>query len=239
MRFIEFDCTQAPFADRRVRRAFALATDRERLSEIYQGLAFPALGGSIPPGMPGHVPGIALPYDPEEARRLLAAAGYSREGAFPSLKFLRTRNYAVLKISEYLAGRWRELLGIEISVEVMHPPFDATIERKRAESPVLFFGAWVFDYPDPDNLLRLGTFREYTGWRHEAYERLVQKAREMLDQQGRLALYRQAEEILVKEAPLVPISYGRRSLLIKPWVRRFPTSPISDSFWKDVVIEPH
>jgi peptide/nickel transport system substrate-binding protein len=61
----------------------------------------------------------------------------------------------------------------------------------------------------------------------------------MTDQSRRLALYRQAEQILVEEAPLVPFAYTRRSLLIKPWVRRFPTSPISEVFWKDVVIEPH
>jgi len=59
------------------RGAMALATDRERLSSIFlQGLSFPASGGFIPPGMPRHAAGIALPYNPEESRRLLAEAGY-------------------------------------------------------------------------------------------------------------------------------------------------------------------
>ena len=95
------------------------------------------------------------------------------------------------------------------------------------------------DFPDPDNFLRLGSFRNNSGWQNEAYERLIQQAREMMDQEGRMALYRQAEQILVEEAPIIPLLDGRLSMLIKPWVRRFPTSPVKWWHWKDVVIEPH
>jgi ABC-type transport system substrate-binding protein len=237
--YISFDCTQAPFADRRIRQALALAIDRDRLSEIfYQGLAFPASGGFIPPGMPGHVPHIALPYDPEGAQRLLAEAGYSKKGSFPPVKFLRGDAYAALKLSEYITARWLELLGIDIEIEVIHPPYDTAKERKRADSSVLTFGGWTTDYPDPGDLLSMSSFRE-TGWRNESYERLIQHAEVLMDQQERLSLYRQAQEILVEESPILPISYERISLLVKPWVRRFPTSPIGQHFWNDVVIEPH
>ena len=99
--------------------------------------------------------------------------------------------------------------------------------------------AWAADFPDPDNFLRMGRFRTHTGWRNEAYERLIEQAREMTDQEGRMALYGQAEQMLVEETPIVPLHYGRASLLIKPWVRRFPTSPLNFWFWKDVVIEEH
>jgi hypothetical protein len=49
----------------------------------------------------------------------------------------------------------------------------------------------------------------------------------------------QAEETLVEEAPLAPLTDLRAHLLVKPWVRKFPTSAIKSWFWKDVVIEPH
>ena len=78
-----------------------------------------------------------------------------------------------------------------------------------------------------------------TGWRNEVFERLIRQASVLMDQEERLVLYRQAQEILVEEAPILPMSYERTSLLVKPWVRRFPTSPISYHYWKDVVIEPH
>ena len=60
-----------------------------------------------------------------------------------------------------------------------------------------------------------------------------------MDQSERMALYAQADQILIAEAPVIPIGYGRQHLLVKPWVRKFPTSAIKYMFWKDVAIEPH
>ncbi|UCG22766.1 MAG: hypothetical protein JSW55_11330, partial [Chloroflexota bacterium] len=235
--YLAFDCTQAPFADPSVRRALALATDRERLSDFDQ--LFPASGGLVPPGMAGHVPANALPFDPDEARRLLSLAGYARKGAFPPIKFLQSHMYGATKLSEYLTARWHEILGVEMEIEVIYPPYDSDIERKRKESPALFLGGYAADFPDPIDFLSSGSFINRTGWRNKAYDRLIQQAGITMDQEGRLGLYRQAQEILDQETPVLPLLYGRFSLLVKPWVRRFPTSPIKISFWKDIVIEPH
>ena len=54
-----------------------------------------------------------------------------------------------------------------------------------------------------------------------------------------MAMYRQADRILVEEAPVLPLTYGRFHILVKPWVRRYRTSPLHRSFWKDVVLEAH
>jgi ABC-type oligopeptide transport system substrate-binding subunit len=54
-----------------------------------------------------------------------------------------------------------------------------------------------------------------------------------------MELYRQADNILAQEAPLVPLFYGRQGALIKPWVKRYHSTPLGGMFWKDVVIEPH
>jgi ABC-type oligopeptide transport system substrate-binding subunit len=60
-----------------------------------------------------------------------------------------------------------------------------------------------------------------------------------MDQEERMRLYRQADRILVEEAPILPIGYHRSHRLVKPWVCRYPTSPMGSHFWKDVIIEPH
>jgi ABC-type oligopeptide transport system substrate-binding subunit len=74
--YVGFNVSRSPFDDRRVRRAFALATDRETLADVaLRGYVAPGTGGFIPPGMPGHSAGIGLSYDPEGARKLLAEAG--------------------------------------------------------------------------------------------------------------------------------------------------------------------
>ena len=60
-----------------------------------------------------------------------------------------------------------------------------------------------------------------------------------MDQEQRMTLYRQADQMLVEEAPIIPVGYGRQHLLVKPWVSTFPTSAIRYWFLKDVIIEPH
>ncbi|MFQ6016456.1 MAG: hypothetical protein ACE5NP_13555, partial [Anaerolineae bacterium] len=72
-----------------------------------------------------------------------------------------------------------------------------------------------------------------------AYDELVEKARRVMDQGERMKLYRQADRILVEEAPVMPFVHARWGLLVKPWVRRYPVSPTRQWFWKDVIIEPH
>ena len=183
------------------------------------------------------MPGIGLPYNPDHARRLLAEAGYGDEGAFPPVNLLLGPSHSRFKLLAYQAERWHDLLGVEIELDRL--PWSDFLAKLQADPPAIHFMAWTADFPDPDNFLRAGSFRSYSGWRNEPYERLIEQAREMMDQVGRMALYRQAEEILVEESPIVPLSYGRFSMLIKPWVRRFPASPLKFWYWKDVVIEPH
>jgi len=54
-----------------------------------------------------------------------------------------------------------------------------------------------------------------------------------------MKLYHEADKILTEAAAIVPLTYGRRHRLVKPWVSKYPTGPTNWSFWKDVVIEPH
>ena len=84
----------------------------------------------------------------------------------------------------------------------------------------------------------MGFWRYETGWRNETYDRLVEEARRLTDQGERMKLYGQADRILVEEAAIIPLYYGREHWLVKPWVSKYPLSP-SRRFWKDVVIEAH
>ncbi len=234
--FLAFDVCRPPFDDVRVRRAFALATDRETLADVVmRGYVAPATGGLLPPGMPGHSPGIALPYDPQQARRLLAEAGYPGGRGFPVVDALGFR--AAESRSEYLQAHWRENLGIEITWETVE--WAEFLDRLGNETPHLTSLGWVADYPDPDSFLRVSRARSWAGWQNATYDRLVKEAGQVMCQGERMKLYRQADRILVEEAPILPLIYERDHLLVKPWVSRYPLSAIKPSFWKDVVIELH
>jgi ABC-type oligopeptide transport system substrate-binding subunit/class 3 adenylate cyclase len=238
--YIGFNVSQPPFDDRRVRQAFVLATDRETLAAVIKrGYAFPAGGGFIPPGMPGHSPGIGLPYDPEQARQLLTEAGYPGGRGFPAIVGLSGTGPAY--VGEYLGAQWRESLGVTVTWETTERAiyYSRLNQESPQESPQLFGTSWVADYPDPDNFLRVGFSERSTHWQHADYAGLVEQARRLTDQRERLKRYQQADQILVDEAPILPLYYDRTDFLIKPWVKKYPTSAIRGCFWKDVVIEPH
>ena len=234
--YVGFDLSRPPFDDVRVRRAFALAIDKETLADVVnRGYWSPATGGFVPPAMPGHSPGIGLPYDPEEARRLLAEAGYPGGRGFPVVRAVTFRG--IEATVEYLQAQWRENLGVEVPCQAVR--FGEYGEWGGGEPPHISISAWQADYPDPDNFLRVGLQSACRGWRCEAYDRLVNEARRTIDQRERMGLYRQADRILIEQAPVIPWVHLRWSLLVKPWVKRYPASAIRQWFWKDVIIEPH
>jgi ABC-type oligopeptide transport system substrate-binding subunit len=234
--YLGFVVSRPPLDDRRVRQALALAMDRETLMhEVTRGVHSVATGGFVPPGMPGHQAGIALPYDPERARRLLAEAGYPGGRGFPTVE--RLTIHAALPYSEPMRRQWQEALGVDIPCETVDW---ATLFRRIDSRPPHLYGmGWVADYPDPDSFLRASAFRHHSRWHHEVYDRLVEKARRVPDWEARLALYGQAERILAEEVPILPLNYQRHSFLIKPWVTRYPVSADGRHFWEEVILEPH
>jgi oligopeptide transport system substrate-binding protein len=185
--------------------------------------------------MLGHSAGIALPYDAEQAQQLLAQAGYPEGRGFPAVTLLHSPTRTAQP--DYLLAEWTANLGIEIELDCLDG--GAFLKRLATETPELWLRAWIADYPDPDNFLRVGFPRGDTGWRNDAYYRLVDEARRVTDQNERAEMYQQADSILIQEAALMSYAYGRCHLLVKPWVRRHPVSATQSWFWKDVVIEPH
>jgi oligopeptide transport system substrate-binding protein len=114
----------------------------------------------------------------------------------------------------------------------------------RLESAVPDIGpaAWISDYPDPDSFLRVAIkdlLQRYTDWHNEAYDLLVEKARGIKHAADRMQAYREADRIVMQSAAIVPLLYGRRHLLVKPWLRNCVPSPTGRWLWKDVIIEPH
>ena len=140
-------------------------------------------------------------------------------------------------LSKHLRAQWQENLGVEITWQPME--YQAWVKRICRKLPPMFLGRWVADYPDPDNFLRVGPAVWLPGWRNQTYAGLVEEARRSMDQAERMELYKRADKILVEEAAIMPLNYIRVHLLIKPWVKKYPTSATTWWFWKDVIIEPH
>jgi ABC-type oligopeptide transport system substrate-binding subunit len=234
---LAFDVTRPPFDNPRVRRALALTIDREWLASVaLKGSLFPATGGMVPPGMPGHSAGIGLPYDPEQAARLLAEDGYRSGRGFPPVECLMVRGRIAVHSGNALSAAWREHLGLQLNWTEL--PWGDLLDRLETAPPHLWIAGWAADYPDPDNFLRVATWRRQTGWQNCAYYDLLAAAERCSDPKRRIEMYQQADRILVEEAPVVPLAYGRAHYLVKPWVRFVPQATGLPR-WQDCVVEPH
>jgi ABC-type oligopeptide transport system substrate-binding subunit len=137
---------------------------------------------------------------------------------------------------EYLQAQWLETLGVQINWE--ETSWAKFPDRMSDEMPHLWMVGYWADYPDPDDYLRVVWWLP-PSWQHEVYDGLVENARRAMDQNERMKLYQQADRILVEEAPVLPLCYARFHMLVKPWVKRYLTSPLRWWFWKDVICEPH
>lgn len=232
--FATFERSRPPLDDGRVRQALALATDRGRLADVVMGgYASQADGGLLPLGMPGHSPGIGLPYDPERARRLLADAGYPGGQGFPDLRGVRVGSVAMA--GDYIRDEWRANLGIESRWADVRAGSGAI----RDTPGDVFLIAWLADYPDPANLLNLYLAYYADTDTDHTFRRIVEDARAAGSHDMRMGLYAKADRFLVDGALCLPLVYDRQHLLMKPWVRRFPTSPTASWFWNEVILEPH
>jgi oligopeptide transport system substrate-binding protein len=235
--YVLFDPSRPPFDDVRVRQAFALATNRETLASVMpRGYGFPATGGFIPPGMPGHSPGISLPCDLEQAQRLMTEAGYPDGKGFPVIKAVTPKEREPL--GKNLQAQWHQNIGVKITWQALD--YTAFIERLYWEKlPSVSLHRWIADYPDPDNFLRVCPSLWLPKWGNKTYAGLVEEARRSVDQEERMNRYKRADKILQEEAVIIPLNYGRWNLLIKPWVKKSSTVSRSFWFWKDVIIESH
>ena len=215
--YLVFPVGQAPFDDPRLRRAFGHATNPEAVPEATLGsYVFPALGGFVPTGIPGHLPDIALPYDPERARQLLAEAGYPGGTGFPPVTWLTVPGFRIP--AENLQAQWRETLGLETGWRIMEWADLSAILYP--DPPAPFVLAWMPDWPDPDNFLRAAVSRVVPSWSHGTYLAIVDEARRAMDQNRRMRLYAQAERILAEQVPILPLTYFGWHMLLKPWVKR-------------------
>jgi ABC-type oligopeptide transport system substrate-binding subunit/class 3 adenylate cyclase/ABC-type transporter Mla MlaB component len=234
--YLGFDVSQNPFNDIRVRQAFAMSIDKETLNHVaLKGIVFPATGGFVSPNIPGHSEGIGLPYDPEQAQRLLAEAGYPEGRGFPLVEALTS--YAVAPYVEFLRSGWEDILGIDIPWEVLE--VGEYLERIFRQPVQIYAMHWQADYPDPDNFLRTSGIQQQTSFRSDIYRDTIETARYTPDQSERMRLYGQADRMLIEEAIIVPLSYVPNHILVKPWVKKCPVSSFRWLYGKYVTIEPH
>jgi oligopeptide transport system substrate-binding protein len=229
--FVVFDTTQPPFDDVKVRQAFSMAFDRRKyLDVVLSGRALPAIG-IFPPGMPGFNTKLqGLPYDPEEARQLLAESKYGGAQNLPTIIYTDAGigSYVGADVAA-LAQMWGQELGVSLMVENLEPNYyyDRIYAGQHGQ---IFGGGWCADYPDPENfadVLFHSASPQNTGrYANPELDALLEAARVEPDVSIRIGMYQQAEQIIVDEAPVLFTSHSLSYTLVKPYVKGYVFTPI-------------
>ncbi len=236
--YLILDSPYPPLNNPLVRRALAHTIDRESLAgRIMLGQSAPATGGLIPPTVPGHSTGIALPYDPELARRLLAEAGFPGGKGFPTLEFAGFDKDEAKAPRWYLQENWEKQLGISVRLISREESCMVEVCQGLAMGQFTMVG-WRADYPDADNYLRVAAGRFFPRvLALPDYSHLVETARTATDQAERVRLYQAADRILIEQAIVVPLVYHYSHLLVKPWVKNFPLPVFRDFLFSSIVLD--
>lgn len=207
--FLRFNCARGPFADSRVRRAFALVVDRELLTKkITRAGELPARM-LVPPGIPGYTSPPGLSGDVAEARRLLAEAGYPGGRGFPLVRYLYNESELNEAIAVELQSRWRDTLGV--TVNLARQEWKVYLNSLNSLDYDIGRSTWVGDYPDPNTFLDMfiaNSGNNRTGWSNADYDALITAAARETDPARRFTILAQAEEFLVaKQAVVCPLYF--------------------------------
>ena len=232
---VTIDNTMPPFDDINVRKAFALATDPELLNEqIFDNLYLPAYN-VLPPAMPGHSADLALPEgDAEAAKSALAESDYASD--MPEIIF-NVQGYAGSDspLVNSLISMWEKTLGLDITLEYVDPElFNETIHESHGQ--LILYG-WCADYPDPQNFLEVLFHSEsefnFAGYTNPEFDALVEEAATTLDTAERIALYQQAELLLIEDFGVIPYDYSVDYLLVSNKIAdfRLPLSGKVENRW--------
>ncbi len=214
-----------PFKDARVRQAFHMAIDREQIVNEVLGGVNTLANSIVPKGVLGYRPDAKpLPYDPKKAAELLAAAGYPGGQGMPPLELTyREDRPDVRVVAEAVATQLQKNLGVKITQRTME--WRAYLERQDSFDLQFFHMRWGADYLDPENFLSfmLATHpygpENKMGYSNPQFDALVKEADVEQNEAKRLALYAQAEDIVLNEGPWIPIYFQRDIELIQPKVK--------------------
>ncbi len=171
--------TLPQFKDVRVRKAFSIAIDRKEIVENVLGLGEKEAFTYVPPGVPGYESPKGLEYDPAQARRLLAEAGYPGGRGFPSVKLLFNTHEAHEQIATVIARQLRENLQIE--VQPYREEWQAYQSHTRTLEYDLARAGWIGDYLDPNTFLDMWITdggNNQTGYSNPLYDRLYRIAKD-------------------------------------------------------------
>ncbi len=207
-------------ADPRVRKALAMAIDRDEIIKSVTRLDEPPAYSFVPPtALKHYVPPTedGPRFDPVRAKALLAEAGYEDGGEIKGLSILYNTNGGHENTAQAIQNMWKEYLGVDVTLEGVETKISSA--RSRTQDYTIRRAAWYGDYADPTTWLdirRSDDENNTTKWENLEFDRLLDQAAEASDPELRRDLLRQAESVLIRESPMALIYHQVEVALFDP-----------------------
>lgn len=243
--YYEFNTTRPPFNDPRVRLALNMALDKDIIAEKVLGqgqrpawlISQPDIGG-VKLQNPEYA---SWPREKRiaEAKKLLSEAGYS--DSYPLVfNLLYNTSESHQRVAIAASSMWKKNLGVEAKLQ--NQEWKTMLDTMRTHNFDAVRYAWIADYDDAATFLnnfRTGDSENTSQYSNPAYDEALKNAAKASDGVTRGKYYQQAEDLLAKDVPAVPVYHYVRTHLVKPWVGGFTPDKLGYYFTKDMYIKKH
>jgi peptide/nickel transport system substrate-binding protein len=220
----------SPMRFKKIRQAINYGFDRRKMIlYLRNSLGTPAESGFVPLGLPSFDSSIVkgYTYDPAKSKELLGEAGFPDGKGLPVVKLLTIPIYS--DMADFIAKQLGEI-GIPVQVEVIQK---SLLLDMTANSKALFFrGSWIADYPDAENYLSVFYSKNpappnYTRYKNPQFDQLFEKALTENNDSIRYDLYRQTDQLMIRDAPVVPLWYDEVVRFVQPYVKGFEPNALN------------
>ncbi len=244
--YVALQHEKKPFDDPRVRRAFALAVDREQITRAILRGGQPEALALVPPGI--DIEGVGdyrkstgdlFKQNVAEAKKLLAAAGYPNGRGLPPVRYTYNDLQMHRTIGEALQRMWLENLGVRVQLQVQE--YKVYIQTLHSKNFQTLRAGWIGDFIDPTAFLDMfvsGAGNNSFNYSSDVFDGLLQKSRQTTDTVARTALLRQAEKQLIAEdMAVIPLFYYVNHYLQKPHVKGVVRNPTGTLDFREAYLD--
>ncbi|HAS1960087.1 TPA: oligopeptide ABC transporter substrate-binding protein OppA [Enterobacter cloacae] len=243
--YYEFNTARPPFNDARVRKALNMALDKDIIADKVMGqgqrpawlISQPDIGG-VKLQNPDYA---SWPRDKRiaEAKKLLEEAGYNASHPL-SFNLLYNTSETHQRIAIAASSMWKKNLGVEAKLQ--NQEWKTMLDTMHTHNFDAVRYAWIADYDDASTFLnnfRTGDSQNTTQYSNPEYDQALVNAAKSKTAQERGKFYQQAEDLLGRDVPAIPVYHYVRTHLVKPWVGGFTPDKLGYYYTKDMYIKKH
>ena len=232
--FLNVNTKIKPFDDVRVRRALSLAINREGFNSQ---IVLRTGSYLFVPELKDYQKPKETVFNPVEARKLLAEAGFPNGTGFPEIEYIYSINSQNAELAEFVKTQWEKELRVKVKLVYMEFR-DFVKKRKALEFKGVAFTGWTGDYADPHSFLALlSDEKNYSGWNDKTYNEMLEKTNSEPDETKRYQMLNATENYLLEQQPVIPLTVRSTRILCKPYIKNLNRNPLGYINWREVYVD--